>query len=52
MNETNSNFPVFRTGLGGRGNAKPRNGHNHKSNFLGAFTVLLALALTLPLNRA
>jgi len=28
------------------------NGVHHKTDFLGAFTVWLALAVTLPLNRA
>ena len=51
MNQTHSNFPVHRTGLGGRGIAKPLNGVHHKSNFLGALTVLLALAVALPLDR-
>ena len=44
MNETNSLFPAYRSGLGGRGNAKPLNGLPHQSNLLGAFAVLLALA--------
>jgi hypothetical protein len=52
MNETNSLLPAHRSGLDGRGNVKLLNSLHLNNNFLGAFAVLLALAVALPLNRA